>query len=94
MTTWWAGKHLHDFINTTPAQIIEITYTKDDSTVGYKILYNENPLSSYPLQKDGDWIKDFTVIRYQEISHWIKRFATPEEIEKELLKRNIKKYNL
>ena len=47
MTNWWAGKHLKDFIDTTPAQITDIK-VNNNSTYDYVVKFDK------PFLTDAD----------------------------------------
>ena len=84
LNNWWAGQHLREFINTHPAKIISV-----HDSYEYDLEYLSNPKTDfYGKQYEGTWkLDDFDLSR-------IIRLATPEEIENEILKNTLKKYNL
>lgn len=89
MQHWWAGQHLHKFIDSTPAQIIKIYHVKEyDEHVEYEVLY-----PSDFGRDDEPWVKFFTTTKgYQNFEHWVKYIAkNKEDLE---IYNNAEKYNL
>jgi len=94
LKNWWAGKHLHTFIDDTPCQIIS-TIEGEKITI-FVCKYFENPLTgNEENSKQEEWIKNLYIIPgFQDIENWINRKATTEEVNDYLIKLNAKKYNL
>jgi len=93
LTHWWGGQHLHDFIKTHPAKIIKIK-PLSIATTTYYVEYLFNPLNSGG-DYDSKWIKDFNASSgFQPIGEWVIRKASTDEIEKELMLKDVDKYNL
>jgi len=98
LTHWWAGQHLHDFIDNTPCRIIDIKYKEYQHVklgLQYTCEYLENPMN----KEEEIWIKDFTTIIYnrsgvKNIEDWVKRKATKKEAKEYQIKTDSKKYNL
>jgi hypothetical protein len=84
LKNYWAGQHLRNFIDTHPAKIIGHSYDYE-----YDLEYLSNPKTDLSgKQYKGKWIlNNFASSR-------IIRFATPEEIETEILNDDVNKYNI
>lgn len=99
MTHWWAGQHLHKYIDISPCEVISKKSQEYDNgevrIVNYKVKFG--------LIGNTDWlvdnfdkytlIHDFTTIKnFQNIDHWIKYiFKDREEAELFVV---AKQYNL
>lgn len=95
MTHWWTVQHLHDFIDKTPGELVEIVDNKGDGTyVSYVIKYYEDQKKINDRDKFY-WLKKFNITKeFDTIENWIKRYATEQEIEDYKIKIDAKKYNL
>jgi len=63
MTHWWAGQHIHNFIDNTPGQIIDINLINNsayNSAYEYKVKCTNVP-KNLKLGENGFWIKDFII---------------------------------
>jgi len=85
MTNWWAGQHIHDFINNTPAQIIRNNVVKFDKP----FLIDADPL--HPGKDFKDKFENGKQIgsNYRD---WIRFYSTNKEDVLAFI--NTEKYNL
>lgn len=94
MTHWWAGQHLHRFIDSTPGEVISKNVIST-TTTSYEIRFGSVG-DTYWLDDNfgvNTWIKEFNSITgFQDIDKWIKYiFKDKEEVELFVV---AKKYNL
>lgn len=93
LSHWWAGQHLHNFIDNTPCMIKSIV--ENESYDVYFCEYLEDPLrGNHENPKSETWTKDFDVTPFQGENVWIDRKATSEEVENYMVKIDAKKYNI
>jgi len=93
LTHWWVGQHLHYFIDTHPAKITKIKPLSINTTT-YYAEYLFNPLNDNEYY-DSKWTKEFNASSgFQPIGEWVTRKAFTKEIEKELMLKDVDKYNL
>lgn len=103
MNDWWGGSHLRNFINSTPAQIINIRSLSDTDVIyiaRFEPLDTEWVESVFGVKV---WDKEFSTNRSMGLDSWVKYKYTKEEIEngplseyiKQLeLNKDVNKYNL
>ena len=98
MTNWWAGSHIHDFINNTPAQITDIE-NNEHNLARYVVKFDKPFLTDADLLHPGKKFRDlfedgkeFNVGGFNRLEDFIKCYGpNKEDLD---IYINAKKYNL